>query len=91
MRNDEDIKTVIFTLTGKVEIDMERVEEDPNWVPFVNRVLSGVLTLDEALKQYLAFYFGMEMFPRNTPVTNGPADFLGLNLELKEHDAGRRK
>jgi hypothetical protein len=87
MRTEKDIKNIIFTLFGKMEIDMERVEEDPNWIPFANRIYSGLITEEEALKQYITGYFSRESFPRGMPITNGPADFMGLELEVK--DVGR--
>jgi len=82
MRTESDIKNIRFTLLGRLQIDLERVEDDPEWAPFAVKVASGEITLDEALKRYLMKYFSREEFPHDIPVTNGPADLMGLNLEV---------
>ena len=82
MRTEEDIKNIMFTFLGKFQIDMERVEEDPTWTFFNQRVESGILTQEEALRLYLTQYLTREEFPRELPVTNGPADFIRLELEV---------
>lgn len=82
MRVDDDIKNVTFTLVGRFQIDKERVEADPHWARFQARVDMGELQEQDALKQYLGQYIVQESFPTDCPVTNGPADFLRLELEV---------
>lgn len=90
MRTEEDIKNVTFTFLGKFQVDMERVEADPNWYLYAPRVEDGILSQAEALRQYLTQYLVREDFPTTLPVTNGPADFIRLELEVKDASiAGR--
>ncbi len=89
MRNVEDIKKVRFNLMGILEIDMERVEDDPTWRSFLGQVGRQLATPEEALGAYLRFYLSREDFPLQLPASNGPADFVGLEVEVLNAERGK--
>lgn len=83
MRNDNDIRLVRISLTGTVEIDLERVEQDPVWATVARNVdVSDPEQLKQALESYVSRYLSQESLLDNAPFTNGPASLMGTNSEV---------
>ena len=54
MRNDEDIKVVHVEVSGIVEIDLERVEQDPIWDTVARQFnLNDPAQYKQAVEQYI--------------------------------------
>jgi len=83
MRDLSDLINIRFAISGKIELDWERIELDQEW-----QMLSERFDLDDpeqknaALTKYLLGYLSQEQILAMMPVTNGPADLLGLNVEI---------
>lgn len=83
MRNDQDIKKVTISLTGTVEIDLERVESDPYWELVAGRFnIQDPAQFKQALEQYICRYLGQETVMEYAPFTCGPAAIIGFNAEV---------
>lgn len=83
MRTESDIVSVSFQISGLVQLDWERVEEDPVW----NQVVAGrpLDTPEEReflLREYLNRYLSNEVLLMNTPSTNGPASLVGNTINI---------
>ncbi len=80
MRDLNDITLVRFDMTGSVELDLERVEEDPAWQNVSMKYdLRDLEQKAEALAEYLRHYLTRETLLANTPSTSGPATIYGVN------------
>lgn len=89
MRDKTDLIHCSFAIAGLVEMDLERLEEDPAWLNLVERDLAagGVenLSLDRRkvlLKRYVNSYLMQERVLATMPATNGPADLTGIGVEV---------
>jgi hypothetical protein len=82
MRSRKDLKTVRFKLFGSVQLDMERVEQDPAWM-MANRHfdVSDPEQFDLAMVDYLKYYLGREQLLAEMPTTTGPAELYGLEAD----------
>jgi hypothetical protein len=84
MRTPEDIVVVNLAVSGTVEIDLERVEQDPLW-----DTVARTFDIDTpegkkaALEAYLCRYLGHEVLLEEAPITNGPAAVIGTSAEVK--------
>ena len=84
MRDEQDIIQVTLTVVGNIELDLERIEADPNW----RQVLSAGWDLDTpegrlgALQDYLGHYITRELFLREMPSTNVPGSIRLIELEV---------
>lgn len=83
MRDDRDIKTARIELSGTVEIDLERIEQDPYWM-IASREFNteDPAQLKLALQQYICLYLGQQSVLGNAPFTNGPVAIFGTNAEV---------
>jgi hypothetical protein len=80
MRDLNDIVMIRFDLSGSVEMDMERVEEDPAWS--MVEMKYDVRNPDQrklALEEYLRNYLQRETILEMNPATSGPATIYGVN------------
>ncbi len=53
------------------------------------KAISRFCTPEEALGAYLRFYLSREDFPLQLPASNGPADFVGLEVEVLNAERGK--
>ena len=84
MRDPNDIRTVTIAVQGVVSIDLERVQEDPQWALVSRGVdLEDATAAKLALEAYVARYLGMETLLSNAPFTNGPADVISTQVEVQ--------
>jgi hypothetical protein len=89
MRSFDDIKIVNFTGTGSVTIDLERAEADPQYLRICGQHDKTVpAQRDEALKRYVAVYFGRELMFQEMPCTNGPGEIFPVTLEVRNAQYG---
>lgn len=81
MKSELDIIRIDFIVSGRIELDLERVIEDPTW-----RTVTSEFQLPEelelALRSYLSFYTRSERFLREMPGTNGPGDINLVDMEV---------
>lgn len=84
MRNEADIKNVKIALSGTVEIDLERVENDPFWASVAREFssLEDPAQFKQALERYVSRYLGQEQVLEHAPFTNGPAAIFATNAEV---------
>ena len=84
MRTPEDRIKVRVTMQVVVDLDRERIVEDPLWANAESYDLNDPEQVQRALFTYLASYvhrqrlFGEQIF---MPSTNGPADISVINME----------
>lgn len=85
MRSEEDILQFRVKMLCGVSLDMERIEEDPQW-EFLTRALdmSNAEIKKAAVETYLAKYISQEILLTNMPSTNGPASLYGTEIEWVE-------
>lgn len=85
MRSKDDIRTVQIGITGVVEIDLERAEQDPVWESVARDCgdLNDPEVWARAVGQYVCRYLGQENWLENAPFTNGPAAIVGVSAEVK--------
>jgi len=82
MRNRKDLKMVRFALFGGIQLDMERVEQDPAWAMAGRKFdLADPKQFDRAMVDYVKYYLGRELVLAEMPVTTGPAELYGLNAD----------
>ena len=82
MRSRKDLKTVRFKLFGSVQLDMERVEQDPAWMMAGRHFdVSDPEQFDLAMVDYLKYYLGREQLLAEMPATTGPAELYGLEAD----------
>ena len=82
MRNRKDLKTMRFELIGGIQLDMERVEQDPAWTMAGRKYdLADPEQFDQALVEYLKYYLSHEHILAEMPTTTGPAELYGMNAE----------
>ena len=82
MRNRKDLRMVRFELIGGIQLDMERVEQDPAWaMAGRNYNLDHPEQFDQAVVEYLLHYLGGELLLAEMPTTTGPAELYGMNAE----------
>ena len=80
MRNRKDLKMVRFELFGGIQLDMERVEQDPAWaMAGRNYDLDDPKQFDQAMVEYLLHYLAGEQLLAEMPTTTGPAELYGMN------------
>lgn len=81
---------LIFTVSGRVQIDMTRAYEDPWWEKY-----SKDLNLDnpdefrQAIQAYVSAYLSREKILSNAPWTCGPSDIYGANIEVRNDGSNR--
>lgn len=82
MRTQDDIKNVRIELAATVQLDLERVEDDP--------VYSSILAsapypnTNAALEEYIRRYLAREVVLAENPATCGPASFYGTTVTVVE-------
>ena len=85
MRDMTDLALIRVTLTGTVNLDLERVENDnPRWETISHKYdLGDPEQRKQALFEYLASYLAGEKLFDNEfmPSTNGPADLYLTDME----------
>jgi len=83
MRDLSDLIKVRFSISGSLEMDWERLEQDPEWQRFAERYdLADPEQKKEAVTKYMISYLSDEQILATMPVTNGPADLYGINVEV---------
>ena len=91
MRDRNDIIDIRFEVMGSVQLDMERVEEDPAWErmsrPFN---LEHPEERDRALAAYINLYLSRELMLAEAPMTNGPATVMFSKVEVCKANARNR-
>lgn len=80
MRNENDIKHIRVELAGTVQLDLERVEEDP--VSEVIQNTSDIKNLNALLQEYIRRYLSREVILADCPATCGPVSLYGLNVTV---------
>jgi len=81
MRDLNDLKVFQVTLIGTVELDLERVAEDPIWSLVSNGFdLTDKEQQNQALEKYLCQYLMREVLLRDMPSTNGPLTPAGYTI-----------
>jgi hypothetical protein len=86
MRNEKDRCQVTLSLHSVVDLDLERVEEDPLWqITTTGKDLSDRRVLEACLFEYINQY--LIRGPRimtNAPSTNGPSDLWLVKMEINQ-------
>lgn len=85
MRSPDDLIRLRVTTYALVDLDRERVEEDPAWDEVSkNFDLEDPEQSKQALFRYLGFYINREQLfdSKFMPATNGPADIFITNMEI---------
>jgi hypothetical protein len=83
MRTEEDIIRVRVGLSGILELDLERIELDPNWRQIAMTYdLNDSQERAKALMAYVSHYVVRERFLREMPSTNGPGELNLLQMEV---------
>ena len=83
-----DLKQVIvrFAIHSVVGVDMERVEADPVWQMVAGQFDDTPGGRAAALVEYLTRYISAEVLLANTPFTNGPADLVGIEVDVVQKE-----
>lgn len=86
MRNEDDLIKIKWVAQGTVELDMERVEEDPLWINELSQRfdVTDPKQRDEALKVYVARSLGQEFLFKETPSTTGPSEVFPTFVEVMQ-------
>lgn len=85
MRSPEDLVRIRVKLSAVIDLDRERVVEDPAWAAVADPLdLSDPEQLEQALQLYLAAYLRREMLFDTLfmPSTNGPAEVSIDEMEV---------
>ena len=90
MRNNDDYITVKFQAIGSVQVDLERLPQDPIWqriaaqLPIDPEDLSSLSDegLNAAISEYVRVYLSQNELLNNMPTTNGPANIYGGIAEV---------
>lgn len=83
MRTESDIVNLKFSINGIVQLDWERVEQDPIWGLVTRGIpLETPEEREKFLREYLNRYLSNELLLQNTPSTNGPAALIGNTVEI---------
>lgn len=89
MRNEEDILRLRFQLEADIELDRERMVEDPNWAQVSSRFdLSDPSDFILAVTAYIRHYVTRERLLSRMPCTNGPGDARLLSMEVVDGKHG---
>lgn len=88
MRNDQDIIQVDLLLFGSLSLDMERMEQDPNWRTIAAQY-DLPLEIERAVFEYITHYVRREKLLRDMPSTNGPGDLQLRQMEVVHAKQGR--
>jgi hypothetical protein len=80
----EAIYDLSFTITGRIQLDMSRAQEDPWFEQFTRGLnLDNPEELEQALQAYVSAYLTRErIFSTNAPWTCGPADIYTGKIEV---------
>jgi hypothetical protein len=76
-RTDEDIFEVIGTLSFRLSLDWERIENDPVW----RQYLMVSESPEAALEAYVEHYITRDRLVREMPSTNGPGQLALQYME----------
>lgn len=83
MRDLNDLRHVRLELMAGVQLDMERVRQDPVWRMVAEKYdISVPEQMDAALAEYMRAYLSREVLLTEHPATCGPATFQALNVIL---------
>lgn len=73
-----------FRVTGRVQLDLERAQEDPWWEQYTRGLdLSDPIQFQQAVSNYVSAYLAKENLLSEAPFTCGPADVYNINIEVK--------
>lgn len=84
MRSEDDIIQITVNMAARLELDLERVMNDP-----VGRTIAEKydLTVSDQLYamlvEYCEFYISRERFLSRAPSTNGPGSIQMQNVDIK--------
>ena len=81
----DQIIDVSFTVTGRVQLDLARAEEDPWWEQYTRGLdLNKPEDLAQAVQNYVSAYLrNEELLSDNAPWTCGPASIYSVQTEVK--------
>ena len=81
----DQIINVAFTVTGKVQLDLARAEEDPWWEQYSRGLdLNDPEQFKLAVQKYVSAYLTNEQLLSETaPWTCGPASIYSVQIEVK--------
>ncbi len=82
----DQIIDILFTVQGRVQLDLTRAVEDPNWDHYTRGLNLGIPEqLQQAVHNYVSAYLRNEqLLSDNAPWTNGPADIYGVVIKINE-------
>jgi hypothetical protein len=81
----EQIVNVVFTIQGRVQLDLARAEEDPWWESYNRGLdLNDPVQLQQAMQNYVSAYLRAEHMLDDTPWACGPASIYSVQIEVKE-------
>lgn len=83
MQSLEDLIKVVVTSTRNVELDLERMNQDPVWRTIVDS--NPTFGADLLIQMYVGHYLQYDKFPHQMPSTNGPGDIESVSIEVKIH------
>lgn len=81
---EQMILDVTFTVFGRVQIDLERAEQDPWWDQSAQGLdLNDPIQLQAAVSNYISAYLRHEDLLSNVPWSCGPASVYNTKIEVK--------
>jgi hypothetical protein len=84
MRHENDRLLVRITLSSVIDLDLERVEEDPQW----QRLIEGKDDSNKDIVKAMLFEYINQYLLRgprimtNAPSTNGPSELWPIEMEI---------
>lgn len=82
MRSLNDLVGVRVELLASVQLDMERVREDPVWDIITQGHEPSEAELSRAIEEYTKRYLDCEVLLAEHPATCGPATNLAFNINV---------
>jgi len=81
----EQIVDLAFTVTGSVQLDVARAQEDPWWDQYSRgRNLDDPAEFEQVVRDYVSAYLRNEqLLSNNAPWTCGPASLYHIQIEVR--------
>jgi len=77
------IVDVTFKINGRVQLDMDRAQEDPWWDQFTQGLdLNDPIQFQQAVSNYVSAYLTREELLSDAPFTCGPANVYNIHIEV---------
>lgn len=76
---------ITFTVTGRVQLDLDRAKEDIWWEQYTRGLdMTDPIQFQEGVRRYVSAYLRNEqLLSDNAPWTCGPASLYQIQLEVK--------